>query len=68
MVGKEYNDRDGFKYQKDAWHEYRKQGFSDIANESHAAIKEGTLKIDPATGTLSKTGTILIPKNHHYGA
>lgn len=42
--------------------------FSDIANESHAAIKAGTLKVDPTTGTVSKAGTISIPKNHHYGA
>lgn len=42
--------------------------FSDIAKERHTAIKEGALRVDPTTGTLSKTGTISIPENHHYGA
>ena len=41
--------------------------FTRMAERDYSNIKSGTLKVDTQTGSLSKTGTILVPENHHHG-
>lgn len=41
--------------------------FTDIAKEERAAIENHTKKIVTSTGAISSTGSISIPRSHHYG-
>lgn len=41
--------------------------FADIAREERAAIENKTKKIVTSTGAISSTGSISIPRSHHYG-
>ena len=41
--------------------------FTKLAEEDRQRIAKGNLKINPATGSISKSGSIDIPRNHHYG-
>ena len=42
--------------------------FRQIAEDERRAIAEKSAKVDPASGKISATGSIEIPRNHHYGA
>ena len=42
--------------------------FNKEAELRRAAIMTGALKVDTATGNLSKNGTIEVPPAHHFGA
>ena len=41
--------------------------FTDIAKEERAAIENQTKKIVTSTGAISSTGSVSIPRSHHYG-
>lgn len=41
--------------------------FTDIAKEDRAAIENQTKKIVTSTGAISSTGSVSIPRSHHYG-
>ena len=41
--------------------------FTRMAQSDYSAIKQGSLKVDPKTGSLSSSGSITVPENHHYG-
>lgn len=41
--------------------------FTDIAKEERSAIENQTKKVAPETGAISSTGSISIPRSHHYG-
>lgn len=41
--------------------------FKRMAEEDKAGIVSGSIKVNPALGTLSTTGTIPVPPHHHYG-
>lgn len=41
--------------------------FTDIAKEEREAIENQTKKIVTSTGAISSTGSISIPRSHHYG-
>lgn len=41
--------------------------FTDIANEERAAIENQTKKIVTSTGAIASTGSVSIPRSHHYG-
>lgn len=41
--------------------------FTDIAKEDRAAIENQTKKIVTSTGAIASTGSISIPRSHHYG-
>ncbi len=41
--------------------------FTEMAKADSAAIKSSTLKVDTKTGSLSSSGTIAVPQNHHHG-
>jgi hypothetical protein len=41
--------------------------FTDIAKEDRAAIENQTKKIVTSTGAISTTGSVSIPRSHHYG-
>lgn len=45
-----------------------KDVFNKEAESRRAAIMTGALKVDTATGNLSKNGTIEVPPAHHFGA
>lgn len=44
-----------------------KRVFSEMAKEEELAIINKQIKVDPKAGTLSTSGTVSIPPNHHYG-
>ena len=41
--------------------------FEEMAEADNAAVKNKTLKVDTKTGSLSATGTVTVPQNHHHG-
>ncbi len=41
--------------------------FTDIAKDERTAIENQTKKIVTSTGAISSTGSISIPRSHHYG-
>lgn len=41
--------------------------FKQMAEAEKEGILSGTIKVDSARGTLSTSGTIQVPPNHHYG-
>lgn len=41
--------------------------FTDIAKEERVAIENQTKKIVTSTGAISSTGSVSIPRSHHYG-
>ena len=41
--------------------------FSEMAKDDEAAIINKQIKVDPKAGTLSSSGTVSVPPNHHYG-
>jgi len=42
--------------------------FTQMAEEEHKAIVAQHRKIDPKTGGITKSGSVPIPRSHHYGA
>lgn len=44
-----------------------KRVFSEMAREEESAIINKQIKVDPKAGTLSTSGTVSVPPNHHYG-
>lgn len=42
--------------------------FRQIAEDERRAIAENSVKLDPTSGKISATGSIEIPRNHHYGS
>lgn len=41
--------------------------FNEIANEERTAIENQSKKIDTTTGAISSSGSVPIPRSHHYG-
>ena len=41
--------------------------FEEMAKADSAAVKNSSLRIDTKTGSLSTTGTVTVPQNHHHG-
>lgn len=41
--------------------------FNQMAQEDRDAIEKQQRKIDTATGSISSSGSVSIPRNHHYG-
>ncbi len=41
--------------------------YEEMAMADSAAVKSSSLKVDTKTGSLSATGTVAVPQNHHYG-
>lgn len=41
--------------------------FNQLAQEDRNAIEKQQRKIDTATGSISSSGSVSIPQNHHYG-
>lgn len=41
--------------------------FNEIAKEERAAIENQSKKIDTTTGAISSSGSVPIPRSHHYG-
>ena len=41
--------------------------FNEIAKEDRAAIENQSKKIDTTTGAISSSGSVSIPRSHHYG-
>ena len=41
--------------------------FTEMARADSMAVRNNTLKVDAKTGSLSSSGTVLIPQNHHHG-
>ena len=41
--------------------------FNEIAKEERAAIENQSKKIDTTTGAISSSGSVSIPRSHHYG-
>lgn len=41
--------------------------FAEQAAQTQSAIKNGTLKVNPHTGSLSAAGSIAVAANHHHG-
>ena len=41
--------------------------FEEMAKADSAAVKNSSLRIDTNTGSLSTTGTVTVPQNHHHG-
>jgi len=41
--------------------------FTEMAKADSSAIKNNSLKVDIKTGSLSSSGTISVPPNHHHG-
>ena len=42
--------------------------FAQMAEEERKAIAAQQRKIDPKTGGITESGSIPIPRSHHYGA
>ena len=41
--------------------------FEEMAKADSAAVKNSSLRVDTKTGSLSATGTVTVPQNHHHG-
>ena len=41
--------------------------FSQMADEDRAAVENDKMKVSTVTGALSSTGTVSVPRNHHFG-
>ena len=44
-----------------------KKNYDYILIDCSAAVKNSSLRIDTKTGSLSTTGTVTVPQNHHHG-
>lgn len=42
--------------------------FEEMAKADSEAIKTGALRVDTKTGSLSKSGSVAVPPNHHHGS
>lgn len=42
--------------------------FAQMAQEERRSMEAQQKKIDPKTGSITESGSILIPRSHHYGA